>query len=89
MIGHDDFQATKQDLKEAWDKTEPATEGAEDIQVTKIAIDHFGYDLGFLPPKEYDEIVLRYKDALAKTKSELELTCVVGAGIIAALCGTL
>ncbi len=89
MMSHDDFQATKQTLAEDWDKTEPATERAEDIQVFKIAMDHFGYDLGFLPQKEYDEIVFRYKDALAEGKSELELACVVGAGIIAALCGSL
>ena len=76
-------------IHEDWDKTEPATERAEDIQVLKIAMDHFGYDLSFLPPKEYDEIVFRYKDALAEGKSELELACVVGAGIIAALCGSL
>jgi hypothetical protein len=76
-------------MAEAWAKTEPSTKDAEKIQVTEIAIDHFGYDLAFLPPKEYDEIVFRYKDALAEGKSELELACVVGAGIIAALCGTL
>ena len=52
-------------------------------------MDLFCYDVDFLPPKEYDEIIHRYKDALAKGKSELELACVVGAGIIAALCGTL
>ncbi len=85
MIGHDDFQV----IKEAWDKTKPATEDFEQIHVTEIARDHFGYDIAFLPPNEFDKIVDRYQEAISQGKDELGLACVVGAGIIAALCGSL
>ena len=89
MIGHDDFQAVKQTFREAWDKTKPATEDFEQIHVTEIARDHFGYDIAFLPPNEFDKIVDRYQEAISQGKGELGLACVVGAGIIAALCETL
>ena len=68
MIGHDDFQAVKQTFREAWDKTKPATEDFEQIHVTEIARDHFGYDIAFLPPNEFDKIVDRYQEAISQGK---------------------